>query len=123
MVADSYPGIDIVVIQRIRTLLTSNHSQQFINRTFTSKEKEYCQSKPDSAIHFAGRFAAKEAIKKCIMSSGEISIIAFKDIEILPNELGAPVVNIVSESLNEYKCRVSISHDGEYAIANAIFTL
>ena len=120
---DSFPGIDIVVIQRIRTLLDSDHGRQFLKRTFTPGEQTYCQSKADPAIHFAGRFAAKEAIKKCILSTGKVSTIAFKDIEILSNDNGVPVVNILLKPFMENKCRVSISHDGEYAIANAIFNL
>ena len=54
-----YQGIDIVEITRFRKMC-DEHSM-FIRDIFTEKEIEYCQSRKDSYIHFAGRFAGKEA--------------------------------------------------------------
>ena len=55
----------------------------FVNKVFTFSESEYCFSKPNPAMHFAGRFAAKESIKKCLFSSEIITSIGFNEIEIL----------------------------------------
>ncbi|GIS56961.1 MAG: hypothetical protein CM1200mP1_08990 [Candidatus Neomarinimicrobiota bacterium] len=46
-----------------------------------------------SSIHYSGRFAAKESIKKCLLSSKIISKIDLKQIEILSMDDGAPIVS------------------------------
>ena len=71
-------------------------------------------------MHFAGRFAAKEAIKKCIYSSGYEKEIAFSEIEILPDVNGIPIVSYIDE-LTYKEIKVSIAHESDFAIAMAIF--
>ncbi len=123
MAAEIYPGIDLVSIQRIRTVITSQHGERFLDRTYSPDEQTYCNSKGDPAMHFAGRFAAKEAIRKSVMGAGIKPLIPFKHIEVLPNDDGVPIVTIHHRLPTKYSCRVSISHDGDYATACAIFTL
>ncbi len=120
--SEVFPGVDITRISRIRDILSSKHGDRFLRKTYTDPEITYCESKSNPAIHFAGRFAAKEAVKKCLMSSNAMENISLRDIEILSSESGAPGVTIHTNLPWKFSCRVSISHDGEYAIAYAIFT-
>ena len=70
-------------------------------------------------MHYAGRFAAKEAIIKALKSSGYDQPTPFRSIEIESGVDGKPIVNL-HFSCNG-KCRVSISHTESHAIASAIF--
>ena len=64
-----YVGTDIVDINRIRKNINIK-DMTFLNKIFTNEEISYCKLKADPPVHFAGRFAGKEAIKKAILSSG-----------------------------------------------------
>ncbi len=66
--------------------------------------------------------AAKEAIKKCILSSGTIDSLDFKDIEVLPKSNGAPIVTKINK-IPYSDLQVSISHEKDYAIAMAMILL
>lgn len=57
-------GTDILSVLRIREILDSHHKDRFNTHTFTKSEIDYCEGKANPSIHYAGRFAAKEAIKK-----------------------------------------------------------
>ena len=117
-----YLGTDIVKVNRIRNNLKENQTK-FLNRIFTKAEIEYCYSKSDPAIHFSGRFAGKEAIKKALLSSGILSRIAMKDIEII-SEKDVPSVYLSHQFSirlsNDFIIKVSISHTDDTAIATAV---
>ena len=119
IVFDYFIGTDIVSVVRIQKII-KQHSQRFIKRTYTPIEIKYCDSKAAPAIHYAGRFAAKEAIKKALLSSGIVSNIDFAAIEILSIESGAPEVQLNHPPLDQITCKVSISHTDDTAIAFAI---
>ena len=102
--------------------MLNKHGDRLKQKTFTPEEIAYCDRKATPAIHYAGRFAAKEAIKKCILSSGELDQIDFNTIEILNAPNGAPVVSPI-KNLSYSDLKVSISHESEYAIAMAILIL
>src|SRR4029450_8362913 len=57
-------GVDLIEIERIRWALERHPG--FRERCFTAAEIEYCDSRPNPAQHFAGRFAGKEAIGKAL---------------------------------------------------------
>mgnify|MGYP006082401229 CR=1 FL=1 len=120
MVSDTYIGTDLVEVSRINSAIRDSGSR-FIDRIYTPIEQEYCNSKATPSIHFAGRFAAKEAVMKALRSSGMKSPIPFSSIEVLSKSSGEPEVNL----LLEYKghCKVSISHTKKHAIASAICTV
>jgi len=102
--------------------LLENHGDRFKQKSFPPKEIIYCDGKSNSSIHYAGRFAAKEAVKKCFYSSELTNQISFSDIEILPKDNGAPIVS----SILNYKYDqliVSISHESEYAVAMAMLVV
>jgi holo-[acyl-carrier protein] synthase len=56
-------GVDLIEIERIRRAL---ERPGFRDRCFTPGEQAYCDSKPNPAQHYAGRFAAKEAVGKAL---------------------------------------------------------
>ena len=111
-------GTDIVEVDRINKLLLKS-GELFKNTVFTALEQKYCDSKSSPSIHYAGRFAAKESIIKAVKSSGYKNPIPFKDIEILPSDSGAPIVDL--HFVLEGECKVSISHTESHATASALY--
>ena len=94
-----------------------------MNRLFTRREQDYCYKFKDPAPHFAGRFAAKEAIVKAL-GTGFGSQVSWHDIEVLNDELGKPVVTIsdgLKQRFNNPPLLVSISHTATLAIAVAVW--
>jgi holo-[acyl-carrier protein] synthase len=122
-VSDLFIGTDIVSIPRLKKTINYSQCDKFINRIFTENEINYCNNKVDSFIHFAGRFAAKEAIKKALLSSEKIDSVNMKSIEIISGKNRKPEVNLVISSELKFQCKVSISHTAEYAIAFALIEL
>ena len=57
-------GLDLIEIARIRRALDRYPS--FRARCFTEAEREYCDSRPNPAESYAGRFAGKEAVGKAL---------------------------------------------------------
>lgn len=113
-------GIDIIEIQRVKEA-AMRHEERFIKRLFTSKEEEYCHKFKDPYPHFAGRFAAKEAIFKAL-GTGLQKEMHWHDLEIIGDENGKPEVHISSNLKNLFPnvgILVSISHCKEYATAVA----
>ncbi len=114
-------GTDIIEIERIK-LAIERHGNRFLNRVFTSKEQLYCLQHNFSSVHFAGRFAAKEAIVKAL-GLGFRKGISWLDIEIINDSNGKPHV-ILSDQLKaldpSVSILVSISHCRTYATAFAI---
>lgn len=115
-------GIDIIEIDRIEKVL--NRTPRFLDRNFTEKEVEYFKQNNLRAESIAGNFAAKEAISKAIGTG--IRGFNLRDIEILRDDLGKPIVNTynnlkeicIKYSVKEIK--VSISHSENYAVANSL---
>jgi len=113
-------GSDIVEVDRIRSSI-DQLGEKFLNRIFTESEQQYCDSKSDSAIHYAGRFAAKEAIMKALKSGGHTFPIPFNSISIQNSETGVPIVEIPHNISGN--CRVSISHIQSHATAAALYII
>ena len=117
-------GIDIIEIDRIEKVL--KRTPRFLERNFTEKEIEYFKENNFRSESIAGNFAAKEAISKAIGTG--IRGFNLKDIEVLRDHLGKPIVNTynnlkeicIKYSVKEIK--VSISHSENYAVANSLIT-
>ena len=79
-----YCGTDIIEINRIKNSI-ENTGAKFLNKVFTKKEIEYCESKNKQKYeHYAGRFAAKEAVFKAVSKIlNDKYSVTWKDIEIL----------------------------------------
>ncbi len=116
-----YQGVDIVEIPKFKKVSTSH--KNFILDIFTEEERDYCLSGKDPYIHFAGRFAAKEASLKAlgIGLSGIDHI--FREIEIVRGDSGKPILSFKGWAEKIIKKRgikqftVSISHSSHYAVA------
>lgn len=117
-------GIDIVDIRRFRKIIDSRGSR-FINRIFLPSEKKYCGAKPRPWIHYAGRFAVKEAIAKAF-GTGIGKELGWLDLEILSSDSKAPVVKLsrhadqFAHSRRVKNILISISHTHAYTAAVAL---
>lgn len=109
-------GIDTVRISRIKSAIENS---AFVNRVFTEAEQCYCNGKPNSAQSYAGLFCAKEAAVKAL-GIGFGNGVMPADIEIAHDANGAPKLNFYRgavELFKPYISSVSISHDGDQAVA------
>ncbi len=79
-------GVDLIEIARIRAVLERRGSR-FLNRIYTQRERDYCGGR---VAELAVRFAAKEAVMKALGTG--MRGIAWREIEILANARGKPVV-------------------------------
>lgn len=114
-------GNDIIEISRIDAVI-KKYGTKFLDKIFTKKEQEYCLRHKDSSRHFAGRFAAKEAIVKAL-GIGFRSGVSWLDIEICNDEIGKPIPFLsqrLQENFDNPDIQISISHCREYATAFAI---
>ncbi len=115
-------GTDIIEISRIKEDI-EKIGESFINRIYTENEIKYCESKKNQKYqHYAVRFAAKEAVFKAISEflDNKYSI-SWKDIEILNNSQGKPIVKLEGKQFNSLESiDLSLSHCKEYATANVV---
>jgi holo-[acyl-carrier protein] synthase len=72
-------GLDVIEIERISVALARHAT--FRERCFTEAERDYCESRPNPAQHYAARFAGKEAVGKAL-GFGVARAFAWKDVEI-----------------------------------------
>jgi holo-[acyl-carrier protein] synthase len=117
-------GIDIIEVARVREVMA--RTPRFVERVYTQSEREYCDSRGAvAAMHFAARFAAKEAALKALQT-GWTGGIAWQDIEVASKDSGAPVllfhgrVRELYEQSGAAAAHLSISHTTEHAIAQVI---
>ena len=113
-------GIDIIEIDRIKNDI-ENIGKKFLNRVFTDKEIEYCESKKGQKYqHYAGRFAAKEAAFKAVSKYIDDKYsVCWKDFEVVNDVQGRPKVNLSNINVNKIEnIDISICHCKSYAIAN-----
>lgn len=103
-------GIDLVETSRFRGLGYRSH---FLQRIFHKKEIEYCLGRADSAVHFAGMFAAKEATSKALGTEKY----PFIELEIRHAKNGAPEVWHKKRRLPVH---ISITHTKTIAAAVAL---
>jgi holo-[acyl-carrier protein] synthase len=114
-------GIDVIEVSRIEENITK-FGDSFLNRIYTEKEIEYCESKNVQKYQsYAGRFAAKEAIFKAISEFLDNKFdIKWKDIEVLNDETGRPFINYYGNDIGDISFDVSISHISSIAVASVI---
>ena len=82
-------GTDIIECLRIAKMI-ERHGELFLTRVYTPQEIEYCTARKAATQHYAGRFAAKEAVLKAL-GTGWTRGIQWRDIEALFAELGAEI--------------------------------
>lgn len=103
-------GIDIVENLRFKQKL----SMDFVKQILTENELKVYKSKNGNKKieYLCGRFAAKEAIIKCVSDFENPHML---EIEIMNNDIGKPIVQF-----KNYKILLSISHEKNYTVAIAI---
>lgn len=114
-------GTDIIEVKRIDESI-ERFGQRFLDRIFSLDEQAYCLHHKDASRHFAGRFAAKEAIVKAL-GTGFRDGIGWLDIEITNDHHGKPVAQLsvkLKETFDSPLIHLSISHGRDYATAFAI---
>ena len=117
-------GIDIVDIERFKNIMDEK-GEKFAEKVFTREELEYFSGKKIKYIHMAGKFAAKEAVKKALPNGAEIGL-NWSEIEILNQEDGKPYARLhgrakkVAEECNIRQVIVSVSHTKGMAVSNAL---
>ena len=112
-------GTDIIEIDRIKESIDKK-GERFINTIFTEQEIKYCESKKIAKYtHYAGRFAAKEAIFKAVSSLlTDKFAITWKDAQVVNDENGNPKVEFLNIKFDKIQSiDISISHCRSYAIA------
>ena len=113
-------GVDLIEIDRIRRAL-ARHGEEFKARCFTAAERAYCDSKPNPPQHYAGRFAAKEAVGKAL---GSGVYFTWKEIEIR----GRPKPGVYLDGrtaawarrIGAGRIELSMTHSRELAAAVAV---
>ncbi len=117
-------GSDIVRVSRIERLI-SETGDSFLQRIFTPGEIAYASARARPALHFAARFAAKEALVKAL-GCGFRDGIEWRDIEIQNNGLGQPRIILynraaeISRNHHLLPPWVSLAHEQEYALAQVV---
>lgn len=118
-------GTDIVQISMIEHLLAVTGGA-FERRAFTAREQNEAGLAKSRAEYLAGRFAVKEAAFKAIAPHTQAKHFDFRVVETLHEADGAPVIRICEElqkkldEANIEKLFVSISTDGDYAVATVV---
>lgn len=117
-------GTDIVECVRIGRMI-EQHGEVFLTRVYTDREIRYCQERKRSIEHFAGRWAAKEAILKCLGTGWQRGI-SWTDIEVRNDLQGKPQVHLggaakdLAQQQRIADILLSISHCRAYATAHAL---
>lgn len=118
-------GVDIVDVAEIADRI-EEYGRSFLERTFTSREIEYCGGVPLAAQSYAARIAAKEAGMKAL-STGWDAGVDWLDFEVVNQESGQPVLlahGVAEQLLKERGVTniwVTLAHVQEYAVAYVIF--
>lgn len=118
-------GTDIIKVDRVKKSI-EDLGEKFLKRVYTDEEINYCESRRMCKYEcYAVRFAAKEAIYKAISPDKDIGI-RWSDIEVTKNKNGKPYIKLHG-GLKEYvktkdikAIEISLSHEAEFAVANAV---
>ncbi len=115
-------GIDLCEIARMEKAV---QAETFVRRVFTASERAYAAAHNARPEVYAGMYAAKEAVAKALGTG--VSGFAMTDIEILHRESGAPsallhgLAAALAGSASGALMHISISHDGGFAVAQAVW--
>ena len=115
-------GTDIVEVNRVKKAI---NNPRFCERVYTEAERQYCESRGMQRVQsYAARFSGKEAILKAFGTGLREG--TMQDIEILPDALGCPQVNLTGHfaklacEKKVEKVWISLSHTKEYAAAQCV---
>ncbi len=115
-------GVDIVEIGRMRRALERHPAIR--ERIFSAEEREYCDARNKPEIHYAMRFAAKEAVLKALGTG--FSGMRFIDVEVIRDDHGRPSPRLsgraaeVAEERGVVEMHLSLSFTHTTAVASAV---
>jgi holo-[acyl-carrier protein] synthase len=118
-------GVDITEVDRIEAAI-NRRGRALLERLFTPSEIAYCQRHRNRAERFAGRFAAKEAAMKAL-GTGWARGVRWIDIEVVREPSGKPTLKLsgatraIADGLGVKNIALTITHDGNTALAQVIF--
>lgn len=119
-------GTDLVAISRVEEIL-SRHRERFLDRVFTRAEQADCLARARPGRHLAARLAAKEAAMKALGTGWGLGV-RWQDFEVHSGASTPPTLRLSGAAKQQAEARgirqamVSLSHDGEYAIAVVVAT-
>jgi holo-[acyl-carrier protein] synthase len=117
-------GTDIIECLRIAKMI-ERHAELFLTRVYTPYEIEYCTARKAATQHYAGRFAAKEAVLKAL-GTGWTRGLQWRDIEVRNEMGGRPKITLdgaareLAHKLGISEMHISISHCRTHATAYAL---
>ncbi|MBI3753293.1 MAG: holo-ACP synthase [Deltaproteobacteria bacterium] len=114
-------GIDIVHIPKFKQAI-EKWGEKLENRLFTQNELAYCKKRRFPEQHLAARFAAKEAFFKALGRA-----VQFSAVEVANGQDGKPCLSLIKRSYDQpsafslnFKTHLTLSHDGDYCVAQAV---
>ncbi len=115
-----FSGVDLIAIDRFQSVL-DRHGERFLRRCFTEREVDYCRGR---VAELAVRFAGKEATMKALGTG--VRGISWREIEILANARGKPVVLLHGRALARAQAigldelDISLTHERELGCAMVV---
>lgn len=119
-------GVDLVKIARVR-VAAERWQDRFLTRVFTEAERRYCFNRASPYASLAARFAVKEAVLKAL-GTGWSDGVRWVDIQVLNDASGRPMASVdgrvgsLIRQAGVTGIHVSLSHDDDYAMAEAVLT-
>lgn len=118
-------GNDIIRISRVKDSI-EQVGETFLKRVYTDEEINYCESRRMCKYQsYAARFAAKEAVYKAIAPNTSAEV-EWKNIEVKRESNGKPYIELygklkeIAIEKNINSMDLSLSHDGDYAMATVV---
>jgi holo-[acyl-carrier protein] synthase len=117
-------GVDLARIPRIRQIV-DRWDERFLRRVFTDDEIAYCRRRRDPIPHLAARFAAKEATLKALGTGLSLGV-TWREMEVQRERGQAPRMVLsgrcraIALSKGGRQVLLSLTHDGDYAFAQAM---
>jgi len=116
-------GLDATDIERIAAAI-ERYGERFVHRIFTDGEVAYCTRRRVPAIHYAGRFAAKEAAMKAL-GTGHSQGVLWRDIEVVRRG-GPPQLQLHGGAARRFAAMggrsslLTITHSDDLALAQVL---
>ena len=119
-------GVDIVEIERMKKILA--RTPRFMERVYTADEQAYCNEKASPEIHYATRFAAKEAVLKALGTGFSWGKYDPREVEVRRSSKGRPYVVLhgaakelaANQGVTEIPLSLSYTHTEAVACAMAL---
>jgi holo-[acyl-carrier protein] synthase len=119
-------GIDAVQVGRFERAM-ARHGDRLLDRLFTAAELGFLRSHRSPGRHLAARFAAKEAAFKALRTGWGQGVV-WQDVQVVgggrepSNLVLAGRARDVAAHLGITQMLVSLTHDGDYAMACVVAT-